>query len=87
VILNAADLSDVTTACYYRPDGLVAQGLQTFYNGTTKALYLHHSDQGVFTPASRHEELPLLHGKVSDNSHALQCRGKNTKLFTIVKHH
>ena len=40
MILNAADLSDVTTACYYRPDGLVAQGLQTFYDGTTKALYL-----------------------------------------------
>ena len=27
VIVNAADLYDVTTACYYRPDGLVAQGL------------------------------------------------------------
>jgi len=24
VILNAGDLADVTTACYYRPDGLVA---------------------------------------------------------------
>jgi hypothetical protein len=27
VILNAGDLADVTTACYYRPDGLVVQGL------------------------------------------------------------
>jgi hypothetical protein len=40
VILNAADLSDVTTACYYRPDGLVVQGLQTYYNTTTNALFL-----------------------------------------------
>lgn len=40
VILNAGDLSDVTTACYYSPDGLVAQGLQTLYDGTNKALYI-----------------------------------------------
>ena len=40
VIVNAPDLADVTTACYYRPDGLVVQGLQTEYDSQTKALYL-----------------------------------------------
>jgi hypothetical protein len=46
-----------------------------------------HSDQGGYTPASRHEELPLLHGKFTDNSHALQCLGTNTKLSTTVRGH
>lgn len=49
MILNAADLSDVTTACYYRPDGLVTQGLRTFYDGTTKALYLQTLEATKFS--------------------------------------
>jgi len=40
VILNAADLADVTTACYYRSDGLTVKGMKTFYDGTKKALYI-----------------------------------------------
>jgi hypothetical protein len=40
VIVNAADLSGVTTACYYRPDGLVAQGLQSYFNKATNSLHL-----------------------------------------------
>jgi len=40
VIVNAPDLADVTTACYYRPDGLVAQSLQTFFDKNTNSLYI-----------------------------------------------
>ena len=40
VIVNAADLSGVTTACYYRPDGLLAQGLQAYFDKATNSLHL-----------------------------------------------
>jgi hypothetical protein len=40
IILNAKDLSQVGTACYYPPDSLVAQGMQAQFDETTNALHL-----------------------------------------------
>lgn len=40
IIVNAADLSQVGTACYYRPDSLVAQGMQVQYDSIQKSLHL-----------------------------------------------
>jgi hypothetical protein len=40
VIVNAGDLSDVTTACYYKPDGLVGQQMQTQFDGVKNVLYI-----------------------------------------------